>query len=64
MPYLLSHINVIQQHLIPINIIISSQVVRSKKVDAHLRSDLIEKFECAGKFTMYCAETMLPGNIG
>ena len=73
MPYLLSHINVLQQlHLIPINIIISSQVVRSKKVDAHLRSNLIglqslffseqlvvitvcsliEKFECAGKFTM------------
>ena len=48
MPYLLSHINDIYSHQRPINIIISSQVVRSKKVNAHmeyglwhLRSNLI-----------------------
>ena len=44
MPYLLSHINVLLQelsHQHPINIIISSQVVRYKKVDAHLRSNLL-----------------------
>ena len=38
------HLNVLQQelsHQHPINIIISSQVVRSKKVDAHLRFNLI-----------------------